>query len=364
MDYFKRREIKGKYFLGSFIGSVDSLYFSVTAFCYAVISNKNRIMKAKFSTLLIIIFLSVSCNNQTDNKFDPVANKNSENYRGPIIDMHIHAFNEGNPMLGMPHPPTLRGATFAGVISATEQKEKTFEKFRNHNIVKAVVSNGHLWIDDSPEIILIGGADKGVEELKKQHQEGKLQVIGEMAPFYAGKLAYDSSLLPYFELAQELDIPVGFHVFPGGPNYGFHLMPKMLGGMRTYNANPLQLENVLVKYPNLKIYIMHGGWPYVEDIKALMYAHPNVYVDVAVLNWILPQEEFNSYVKSLINSGFGNRIMFGSDQMVWPETIDVAIETVNSADFLTLEQKEDIFYDNAAKFLGLTDEEIKKHKGQ
>lgn len=107
---------------------------------------------------------------------------------------------------------------------------------------------------------------------------------------------------------------------------------------------------------------MHGGWPYIEDIKALMYAHPNVYVDIAVVNWILPQEEFNAYLKSLIIAGFGNRIMFGSDQMVWPETIDVAIETVNSADFLSLEQKEDIFYDNAAKFLGFSDEEIAKHK--
>jgi len=321
-------------------------------------------MKTQISTLLAIVFLSVSCNSQTKDKSISVANKNSENYNGPIIDMHIHAFSEGNPMFGMTHPPTLRGETYEGVTSATEQKEKTLEKFRKHNIVKAMVSNGQLWFNDAPETILIGGADKGIDVLRSQHQEGNLQVIAEMAPFYAGILADDPSILPYFELAQELGIPVGFHIFPGGPNYGFHMMPEMLGGMRTYNANPSQLENVLVKYPNLKVYIMHGGWPYVEDIKALMYAHPNVYVDVAVVNWILPQEELNSYLKSLFNTGFGDRIMFGSDQMVWPETIDVAVESVNSTDFLTLEQKEDIFYNNAAKFLGLTDEEIKKHKGQ
>ena len=139
-------------------------------------------------------------------------------------------------------------------------------------------------------------------------------------------------------------------------------MPKMLGGMRTYNANPLQLEDVLVKFPDLRVYIMHGGWPYVDDIKALMYAHPNVYLDIAVVNWILPREELYSYMQNLINAGFGDRMMFGSDQMVWPQTIDIGIETVNSGDFLTLEQKEDIFYDNAAKFLGLSAEEIAKHK--
>ena len=50
--------------------------------------------------------------------------------------------------------------------------------------------------------------------------------------------------------------------------------------------------------------------------------------------------------------------------MVWPETIDVAIESINSASSLTLEQKEDIFYDNAAKFLGLNGDEIKRHKSK
>jgi len=321
-------------------------------------------MKTQIFTLLTVVFLVVSCNNQIKDKSSVIANKDFHNYKGPIIDMHIHAFTEGNPLFGMTHPPTLRGETFEGVTSAAEQKEKTLEKFRKHKIVKAMVSNGKLWYDDVPETILIGGADKGIDALRIQHQEGKLQVIAEMAPFYAGILADDPSILPYFELAQELDIPVGFHIFPGGPNYGFHMMPEMLGGMRTYNAHPAQLENVLVKYPNLRIYIMHGGWPYVEDLKALMYAHPNVYIDIAVVNWILPQEEFNAYLKSLINAGFGDRIMFGSDQMVWPQTIDVAVETVNSVNFLTLEQKGDIFYNNAAKFLGLTKDEIEKHKNQ
>ena len=50
--------------------------------------------------------------------------------------------------------------------------------------------------------------------------------------------------------------------------------------------------------------------------------------------------------------------------MVWVDTIDEGIEAVNSADFLSMEQKEDIFYNNAARFMGLTGAEIQKHKGQ
>lgn len=314
--------------------------------------------------LKVILFaaalFALGCNTQK-NATLRVTEQVSQRYTGPIIDMHIHAYGEGNPMFGMTHPPTLRDKTYKGVASATEQKEKTLEKFRKHNIVKAVVTDGQLWIDNNKELILTANV-KTIGALRTQFEENKLNVIAEMSPFYAGKLANDTSIMAYFELAKTLNIPIGFHVLPGGPNYGFHHLPEMLGKMRVKNANPIQLEDALVKFPKLKLYIMHGGWPYIEDLKGLMYAHPNVYVDISVLNWILPQEEFNTYLRSLITAGFGNRIMFGTDQMVWPETIDDAVESVNSAHFLTIKQKEDIFYNNAAKFLGLTEEEIAKHK--
>ena len=318
-------------------------------------------MKILSITILCMV-LCLVCNSQATVRSGTIEEDNVSRYDGPIIDMHIHAFADGNPLFGLTHPPTMRGDTFEGVKSAAEQKEATFRKFRKHNIVKAMVGNGQLWYAEDPETILVGGSNPPATELKKQYDDGLLHVIGEMAPFYRGVLADDPALEPYFELAQELDIPVGFHIFPGGPNYGVHRLPQMLGGMRVYNANPLQLESVLIKFPDLKLYIMHGGWPYVHDIKALMYAHPNLYVDIAVVKWILPREKLYSYLQTLLSAGFGDRIMFGSDQMVWPQTIDIGIETLNSADFLSLEQKEDIFYDNAARFLGLSDEEIAKHK--
>lgn len=319
-------------------------------------------MKPHIFTFLAVLLLLTSCNYQQKKSNGTINDTNSTAYTGPIIDMHIHAFHQGNPMLGMTHPPTLRNETFKGAVSAEELKKLTFSKFQEHNIVKALVTDAREWAEEAPDIILMGNVHAEIDELKKQHEEGKLHAISEMAPFYSGKLADDPSQIPYFELAQELDIPVGFHILPGGPNSGFHLMPEMLGGMRAYNASPLQLEDILVKYPNLRMFIMHGGWPYVDDVKAMLYAHPNLYVDIAVINWILPQEELNTYLKSLINAGFGDRIMYGSDQMVWPEVITIGVQSVNNADFLTLEQKEDIFFDNAAKFLRLSEGEISKLK--
>ena len=47
--------------------------------------------------------------------------------------------------------------------------------------------------------------------------------------------------------------------------------------------------------------------------------------------------------------------------MRWPEAIALAIDRVNRLDFPTIEEKAHIFYDNAAKFLGLRAEEIAQH---
>ena len=54
--------------------------------------------------------------------------------------------------------------------------------------------------------------------------------------------------------------------------------------------------------------------------------------------------------------------MWGTDGP--PSQIPQAVEAIESASFLTDEQKADIFYNNAARFLRLSDEEIARHHGR
>ena len=265
-------------------------------------------------------------------------------------------------MFGLEHPPTLRGKTYRSAKNAAHLKQEVLQRFHKYNVVKAVVTTGELWLEDAPSTILVANAAKPPSILKKQHELGYLDVIAELAPFYEGKRLDHPSIERYFKLAEELGVPIGVHIFPGGPNFGLHYLPEMLGGMRAYNASPGQIENLLVKYPQLKLYIMHGGWPFIEDLKSLLYMHPNVYVDIAVVNWILPEKEVINYILALTDSGFGDRILYGSDQMVWPDIIDDAIATINDSEALTLTQKADIFYNNAAKFLGLTNKQMSQHR--
>ena len=53
--------------------------------------------------------------------------------------------------------------------------------------------------------------------------------------------------------------------------------------------------------------------------------------------------------------------MFGSDNMVWPETIGRSIDVIQQAPFLSEAQKRDIFYNNAARFLRLDAATIARH---
>ncbi|MFH1572512.1 MAG: amidohydrolase family protein [Acidobacteriota bacterium] len=155
---------------------------------------------------------------------------------------------------------------------------------------------------------------------------------------------------PYYALAEETDIPVGIHTGLGPPGTPYD---PCCPNFRVTLGNPILFEEVLIRHARLRIYLMHGGWPYLQETKAILSVYPQVYVDLATINWIIPREEFHGYLRELVHAGFGKRLLFGSDQMVWPEAIGMAVEGIESAAFLTEEEKRDIFYNNAVRFLRL-----------
>ena len=70
---------------------------------------------------------------------------------------------------------------------------------------------------------------------------------------------------------------------------------------------------VLVRHPILRVYIMHAGYPMVDDLLAVLSAHPQVYVDVGVFVYTQPRPAFYRYLQTIVDAGFANRVMFGSD---------------------------------------------------
>ena len=115
-------------------------------------------------------------------------------------------------------------------------------------------------------------------------------------------------------------------------------------------GNPLLIEEVLVRHPKLRLFIMHMGFPFAESTQALMHSYSNVYADLGAIHWAEPRSWFHSYLKRMIDAGLGDRIMFGSDQMTSPEAIAQSIEGYREADYLSEAQRNAIFFDNAVRF--------------
>jgi len=193
-----------------------------------------------------------------------------------------------------------------------------------------------------------------IGQLRRDIQAGRIKVIGEVGAQYLGLKPNDKVLQPYYDLAEEFDLPVGIHTGIAEPGAPYQCCPKF----RIAFGRPALLEELLVKRPKLRVYLQHAGHPFLEQTVAIMSVYPQVYADISVINWFLPEAEFYAYLQALVRAGLGKRVMFGSDQMIWPEAIGLAVERIRRAPFLKDEQKADIFYNNAARFLRLSPEEI------
>jgi len=304
-------------------------------------------------SLIFPVFIILSCNQNPDQEKQQ---RTPETYSGDIIDMHMHT--------GLPHevppgtPSLCRPAPCEGTVPATVDQtalmEKTLDIMDTYHITKAFLSGVDWsavkeWKKTDPERFIaspfILKPDETIlGELKTEYAAGQLMGLGEVGTQLNGIQPGHPSLDPYFTLAEEYDIPVLIHTLGIGP-----YMPHF----RSSAGSPLLLEEVLVEHPKLRLFVENAGFPYRDDMIAMMYQYPELYVDVSTITWVIPREAFYDYLKTLIRAGLGKRIMFGSDQMVWPEKIGEAVDAIQKAPFLNAEQKEDIFYNNAARFLRL-----------
>ena len=196
-----------------------------------------------------------------------------------------------------------------------------------------------------------GGLDNRipVDELRKDFKENGFKVMGEIGLQYEGLSPSDPSIDQYFALAEELDVPVAIHMGTGGSGRANLTMP----GFRGSKGDPLLLEDLLARHRKLRVQVMHAGYPMIDNMLTLLQANSHVYVDVAGLIWSYPLKEVNRYIERLVDAGFEDRVMFGTDQLVWPKLMAYSISIIQNADYLTSEQKRDILYNNAARFLRL-----------
>jgi len=305
--------------------------------------------------------------------------QNTPNDVPAVIDVHVHAMDDIPGAVAMcpntakftASDPKTKEAPFGWVqeectpklypAAKGEYMKEVLAEMERLNVTAVVFGDPksvQKWKDAGGKRVIPGtafsnGIQPGqrvpVDELRKDFTTGGFKVMGEIGLQYEGISPSDMSVDQYFALAEELDIPVAVHMGTGGSGRANITVPTFRGS----KGDPLLFEELLARHPKLRLQVMHAGYPMVENMLTLLQANSHVYVDVAGLIWSYPIKEVNHYIQRLVEGGFEDRVMFGTDQLIWPKLMAYSISIIQNAEYLTPEEKRDILYNNAARFLRL-----------
>lgn len=219
-----------------------------------------------------------------------------------------------------------------------------------------------LWVDDSyvaeyvataPEqligyLSLDPTQDGWQDELRIGHQQLGLRGI-KLMPMYAGFRPDETQLDPLWEYATEHSLPVLLHT-----------------GTTFVSQAPLEctlprhLDQVAIRFPDVKIIAAHLGHPYEPECVAVIRKHPNVYADVSALHY-RPFQLYNSLI--LVQEyGIWNKLLFGSDYPF--TTVDASVDGLRNLNQqlegthlprLDEQQIEALIHRDSLDILGLSD---------
>jgi predicted TIM-barrel fold metal-dependent hydrolase len=201
---------------------------------------------------------------------------------------------------------------------------------------------------DPERLIGFCGADprKGMDAVREsEHAVRELGIRGlNIGQFWQELYADDRLYYPLYSKCVELGIPVILHA---AMNLSLEVPLE--------HSHPRFIDQVATDFPELKIIATHGGWPWVNEMVAVAWRRPNVYIDTAA--------QRPTYI-GLPNTGwaplvhFGNsllqdRILFASRWPMLPfgQTIEETSELPLKPEVL-----EKWLWRNAAKLLGIDED--------
>ncbi|MDR5782662.1 amidohydrolase family protein [Caballeronia sp. LZ065] len=156
------------------------------------------------------------------------------------------------------------------------------------------------------------------------------------------RLAIDDPLLfPLYAKCVELDVPVNIHC---GANFSTHT--SMMYG------HPAALDRVMMTYPGLRVCASPPGWPWVQELLAVAWRHPNVWIGTVAVRPKLLATAHSGY-EALLQYGrtvLKRRMIFGSAFPMMP--VERALEEFDALEMAD-EVREDWRCNNALAFLGL-----------
>lgn len=138
----------------------------------------------------------------------------------------------------------------------------------------------------------------GVRRLDSWVRNGPF-VGAHLHPYGFGLPLNHRRFYPFYAKCAELGVPVVIQV-----GHSAERMPSAMG-------RPLLLDDLALDFPELAIVGAHTGWPWVEELVALAWKHPNVYIGTSAHN----PRYWDPALLRFANTRGRGKVLFGTD---WP----------------------------------------------
>ncbi|MEO5634677.1 amidohydrolase family protein [Gaiella sp.] len=156
---------------------------------------------------------------------------------------------------------------------------------------------------DPARLIGFGSVDPSsptaIDELERM--TGDLGLVGcKLGPIYQNIDPLDPRFLRVCEALERLGLPMLIHQGTTFARAGSLLQ-----------ARPILLDEIALRYPELRIVIAHMGHPWFDETIAVIRRHPHVYADVSALvgrRWLLYQA-----LVAAVEYRVTHKLLFGTD---------------------------------------------------
>ena len=279
----------------------------------------------------------------------------------PIIDCRFRPHTE-SILRGLTESPIFRDGLLAmgldldEYVAQAEPVSKICQDLRAFGIEKAVLvgrdaettygfkpNNDELkrFVDEDLDLFCaFAGLDphKGMDAVRTlEHLVKNEGFVGAATDPIYNKLAIDDAkFYPIYAKCCELNIPM---VITTGP-------ARFTVGTTASFAHPDQIDRVANDFPELRLIISHGAWPYIQEMIGCAFRNKNIYVECSEYEKYPGSEAFIQAAKTILQ----DRVVFASAHPFVHYKDAVAL--YDTFDF-SEDIKEKIMYQNAKHVLGL-----------
>jgi hypothetical protein len=179
-----------------------------------------------------------------------------------------------------------------------------------------------------------------VREIRRCYDLGLRGVA--VRPFMHKIPPHHAKMYPIYSTCVELDMPIWLHL---SINYSTNTMEV---------ERPIYLDIVAQDFPELKVIAGHGGWPWVNEMVAVAWRNPNIYIDIAsyLPKYIGMKGTGWEPLVHFGNSILQDRVLFGSTWLFMGVSIKQLADSVMELP-LKEEVKKKWIYANAARLFDI-----------